>query len=269
METVINSVHNPQIKYVISLERRRERMQNGSYCIEGVRLVEAALAAHTEFDRVFYTSRLLENERGKLLLGELSNIGCTVIQVTDALMEKIADTEHPQGVLAIVRMPHYDLTQLTVQPDALLIIVDRVQDPGNLGTIIRTADAAGVSTVFLLPGTVDLYNPKTIRATMGSIYHLPVIEVEPDKLFRQLKERNVTLCVAGLNGAESYHQVNYTGPIAFVLGNEANGVADELAAAADKVVKIPLYGQAESLNVAIAAGVLLYEAVRQRNTGVS
>jgi len=259
-------MHNPQIKYLLTLQRRRHRTQAQAYLLEGVRLVEMALTANAPLQTVFYSPKLLANDRGRALYQAVTGQGIKTVQITDALMRQIAGTENPQGILAVATMLQVDYRQIPVSDTALFVVVDRVQDPGNLGTIIRTADGAGSTAVFLLPGTVDLYNLKTIRATMGSLFNLPVIEVaDPAALFTWLQAQGVKVYLTALTGAQLYDILDYTGPTAFVVGNEANGIDRALQRYANATVKLPLPGKAESLNVAIATGILLYEALRQRH----
>ena len=184
--------------------------------------------------------------------------------VTEPVIKKIADTDNPQGILAVCRMQQVKLESLFASGEMLLVL-DRVGDPGNVGTILRTADAAGIGGVVLLEGCVDVYAPKTVRSTMGSLFHIPVFTGAKEELFvKAAKRAGYELLVTSLEGADNLYKANLRGRIAFVMGNEANGVTQSLMAAADKRVYIPMAGRAESLNVAMAAGIVMFEALRRK-----
>lgn len=176
------------------------------------------------------------------------------------VLEAVSEVESPQGIVAVVRHTAAPLDAVLGQEDLLLLIVDRVQDPGNLGTMIRTADGAGATAVVLTPGTVDPTNPKAARATMGSLFHLPVVEMEPERLRTALFTHGVRLLAADTAGAVSAREADYRRPLAVAVGNEAEGLAPVWLQAADQVVRIPLLGRADSLNAAVAAAILLYES---------
>ncbi len=171
----------------------------------------------------------------------------------------MVDTENTQGILAVLEYKERDLVNNINQDDKFVLILDRIQDPGNMGTIIRTADSAGVDAVILLKGCVDIYNPKVIRSTMGSIFDMNIIHATQDDAVNFLKSNDFNIVSSYLQTDNYYHETTYDGKIALVIGNEANGINDELIAQSDKLVKIPIYGNAESLNAAISAAVLMYE----------
>nr|WP_282580163.1 23S rRNA (guanosine(2251)-2'-O)-methyltransferase RlmB [Natroniella sulfidigena] len=244
--------------------QKKYRRQEDKFVLEGVRIIEEALQEQVGLETIFYSDYLLRNKRGQELLDELEDSQIELIKLTDDLLQQVADTVSPQGILAIVKKVNYD-QQILSGSNRLLLIVDRVQDPGNLGTIIRTADAAGVDGVITTKGTVSLYNQKTIRATMGSLFRVPILrEDNLDKLIEDLKDEQIRLIVADLAGEDYHFNVDYNNSTAIIVGNEGVGPREELLAAADKKIKIPLAGKAESLNVAMATGIIIYEAVRQR-----
>jgi TrmH family RNA methyltransferase len=175
-----------------------------------------------------------------------------------------SQVETPQGIVAIADRPQASLPELVRDPAALLIIADRIQDPGNLGTIIRIADAAGATGVVAVAGTVDPFNPKAVRATMGSLFHLAIVEAAADDALAALLEYEVRILVADQHGAVDFLDADYRRPFAVVLGNEGHGASARWTEHAAATVRIPLYGRAESLNVAVAAALLLYEARRKR-----
>ncbi len=185
-----------------------------------------------------------------------------IVLLSPHVLAAVSDVETPQGVVAVVRRNPPSLDSLVARPDLLLLVVDRVQDPGNLGTIIRTADAAGATAAVLLPGTVDLYNPKTVRATMGSLFTLPVVEWPEEHLREILRTHHVRLMATAAVGGSDFREADYRRPIAVAVGNEGEGLRPEWLEAAEAVVHVPIFGTAESLNVAVAAALVLYEAAR-------
>jgi TrmH family RNA methyltransferase len=185
--------------------------------------------------------------------------------VADAVLKSVSDTQNPQGVMAVVEMPRYALSDMLCGERTMLLVLDGIQDPGNLGTMLRTGEGAGVTGVIMSRTTVDLFNPKTIRSTMGSLYRVPFLIVDDlVSVLAQLKSDGVKLYAAHLKGTFSYDEPDYTGACGFLIGNEGNGLGDEVAEAADIYIRIPMEGQVESLNAAISAGLLMYECSRQR-----
>jgi TrmH family RNA methyltransferase len=185
--------------------------------------------------------------------------------VADAVLKSVSDTQNPQGVMAVVEMPRYALSDMLCGERTMLLVLDGIQDPGNLGTMLRTGEGAGVTGVIMSRTTVDLFNPKTIRSTMGSLYRVPFLIVDDlVSVLAQLKSDGVKLYAAHLKGTLSYDEPDYTGACGFLIGNEGNGLGDDVADAADTYIRIPMEGQVESLNAAISAGLLMYECSRQR-----
>ena len=264
---LITSGDNPRIKYLKHLAKRRFRETEGKFIIEGVRFVEEAIASRISIEAVVFSSKLLQNVRGKELLDNLYSSDIALWEVTEAIMESLADTATPQGVLAVVNAVATGLDEvLTGEQKHLLVLVDGIQDPGNLGTVIRTADAAGADAVILTRGTVDLYNPKTLRATMGSVFHLPIIMAgEAIQAAERLLQSGVQLVVGMPQANRPVFSVDLTGSVALVVGSEAGGVSEEVISLASYLVNIPMAGRAESLNAAVATAIMLYEAVRQRS----
>lgn len=188
--------------------------------------------------------------------------------VDDRVFAAASDTKTPQGILCVIRQYQYTLEEVLKGERPLLMVLENLQDPGNLGTMIRTGEGAGVTGVIMSRDTVDIYNPKTIRSTMGSIYRMPFFYAEDLKqMMWALKEHGIISYAAHLRGKASYTEKDYRMPTAFLIGNEGNGLTEELAECADAYIRIPMCGQVESLNAAIASAVLMYEALRQR-TGI-
>ncbi|HHV96503.1 MAG TPA: 23S rRNA (guanosine(2251)-2'-O)-methyltransferase RlmB [Clostridiaceae bacterium] len=266
---VITSENNPLIKEVKSLKLKKYREQKELFFIEGVRFVEEALLSEEEI-KALIISKSMANDQNVIELvrkAEQRNSSIKLCSVPDNMFKNLSDTQTPQGVIAVVKMKAYNLNDAVGRNNGknnLFIILDAVQDPGNMGTIIRTADAAGFNAVIAGKGCVDIYNPKVLRSTMGSIFHIPVIETDDlSHAINYLKSKGIKIYASHLNGMKNYYELNLSHDIAFIVGNEANGISDQIAALADCLIKIPMYGRAESLNAAIAAGILMYEVVRQ------
>jgi len=177
---------------------------------------------------------------------------------------RLADTVNSQGIFCIVRQKNFDLEAILNKPNKLIVIIDEGQDPGNVGAIIRTTDWFGITAVFLSIGTVELFNPKVIRSTMGSIFHLPIVEnVDLKNLLPRLKQRHFHIVGSDVNGEYPYHQIDYPSPMALVIGNENRGIAKNIYHLIDKTIKIPSYGKVESLNMAVAAAIIISRMVRE------
>lgn len=261
---MITSRSNPKVQTVRSLlSRRSERQKAGAFVVEGVRLTEEALASGWETQQVLYSADL--SERGQALLEGFGRQGAEVEEVSPDVLKSLADTETPQGILAVVRR---QTPVLPAEPDYLLVI-DQLRDPGNLGTILRTAASAGVQGVLLTPGTTDAFAPKVVRAGMGAHFHLPIVEMSPAEIIAYCKRDRrpgLGLYLAESGGGRACWEADFRRPLALVIGGEAEGAGEELRRAVDEPVTIPMPGQAESLNAAIAAAILIYEVVRQRST---
>ncbi|MBQ6385608.1 MAG: RNA methyltransferase [Lachnospiraceae bacterium] len=185
--------------------------------------------------------------------------------IDEARFFSISDTKTPQGILAVVRQKKWKYEEVTGVACPLYLILENMQDPGNAGTVMRTGEAAGVTAVFFTEGSVDLYSPKTIRSTMGSVFRVPHFRVsDAPSLLKDLEARGTATYAAHIGGRGAYTEYDYRGAAAFVIGNEGNGITDETAAAAGQLIRIPMMGRVESLNAAMAAGILMYEALRQR-----
>lgn len=257
----ITSVNNPIVKAAAELKKKKARQEQGLFIAEGLRTVEEAVESKCVV-QVFYTA--IEDDRTRGVLEKAAEKNVPLYCVPDNVLKKIADTDNPQGVLAVCRMQQIKLESLFATGEMLLVL-DRVGDPGNVGTMLRTADAAGIGGVVLLEGCVDVYAPKTVRSTMGSLFHVPVFTGAKEDLFVKAAKRNgYELLVTALDGADNLYKANLRGRIAFVMGNEANGVTQTLLREADKRVYIPMAGRAESLNVAMAAGIVMFEALRRK-----
>lgn len=253
----IESTKNPLIK-----ETLRERHSPGSFIIEGAHLIEEAIGSGAALSRIFASESFIA--RNVELLDAINRSGAEVVEVSEGVISKLAETEAPQGAVAVASCRPYDLD--SIKKTGLLVVADGIQDPGNLGAIIRTADAVGAGAVIVLPGTANAFASKTVRASAGSIFHVPIVHEKRQTLPGRLKARGVKMAVTVLDAELSLFDADLRGQIAFVFGGEAAGVSPELREAADIALRVPIPGRAESLNVASAAAVCLYEALRQRRS---
>lgn len=261
----ISSANNVQLKLIRKLSSRKGRKETGLFLAEGERLVREVcrpwIMRTLVMTQDYYQQR---NEIWKPILEQYPDVH--VLIVPETIFAGLADTEHPQGILAAVEMREYSLDKvLNEAENPFLVVLENLQDPGNAGTILRTADAAKADAVLCSAGTVDFYAPKTVRASMGSIFHIPVLYSEDfSEMLTKLKERRIHLLAAHLKGNHSLFEADLKHACAILIGNEGNGLTDETAGTADELVRIPQPGRAESLNASVAAGIFIYEAVRQR-----
>lgn len=260
----ITSPQNAVVKAAVELKQKKHRLHQGLFLAEGLRTAEEAVAAGAARSVFYVPEEYVADARLQRLLERAAEQGVELHAVSAAVMKKLSDTETPQGVIAVCRLQEQELASLLAQGKTLLVL-DRVGDPGNVGTMLRTADAAGAGGVVLLAGCADVYAPKTVRSAMGSLFHVPVISgLSENSFVRAARGAGYELLVTALDGAESLYRTGLQGRIALVMGSEAGGVSAGMLAQADKRVYIPMQGQAESLNVAVAAGVVLFEALRRR-----
>jgi len=263
---IITSVQNQLIKETKKLQQRKYREETRRFLIEGVRLTEEALQGGV-LETVFYTENVFETDRARALLHSLmekQNESISLHEVTPQVLKIITETESPQGIMGIARQQDNKLGQMILPELALVLIADSLQDPGNLGTMIRTAWCAGVDAVVCLPGTVDPYNGKTVRASMGGIFNVAIITgVEWEDVRVWCQEQQLQLVAGDLHG-QKHFTLDYSPRVALVIGNEGQGLTQVLPEQVDANITIPLAQGAESLNAAVACGVLVYEIMRQR-----
>lgn len=254
---MITSAHNQQIKEILALNsKHKERIRSGLFTAEGIKLFNEAPDAL--IDRVF-VSDSFEKENPDLLTGYRHET------VEDNLFRKICDTKTPQGILTVLKQPKYSRKELLGSGAPFIMVLEDLQDPGNIGTIIRTAEGAGVTGIVLSTGCADLFAPKTIRSTMGSVFRVPFIyEEDLNKTISWLSENGIHTYGAHLKGTCRYSEPSYKDATAFLIGNEGNGLSDELTSRCDTLLKIPMEGKLESLNAAVAAAVLMYTVHEKR-----
>ena len=256
---MITSVNNGQVKNIIQLNQKtKARREQGLFVAEGRKMFGEAPADWIE---KVYVSETLTSDPA--LMEQVEKLPYDI--VADSVFRQMSDTQTPQGILTVLRRPSYTLEDILGGKNRLVMVLEDLQDPGNAGTILRTGEGAGVSGVLLTRTCVDITNPKVIRSTMGSVYRIPFLYVESVvSLTQELKKHNIRTFAAHLKGRNSYDQESYTGGTAFLIGNEGKGLTEEAANSADCLIRIPMCGKVESLNAAMASGILMYEAARQR-----
>jgi TrmH family RNA methyltransferase len=255
---MITSTSNDRVKYVHALSRRKTRQEEGRFVVEGLRLLEEAIRANARPDFLFYTIEL--DERGKKLVERLHASGVVCLDVTPGVMKFCSETETPPGILAVLP---FASSMLPTRP-TLSVVADALRDPGNLGTLLRAAAAAGADEVLLGPGTVDAYNPKVVRGAMGTHFRLPMATMTWPAIASHLN--GLSIWLADVKGVVPYTQVDWTKPCALLVGGEAEGASPEAGKLATGRISIPMQHGVESLNTAVAAAVILFEAQRQRVT---
>jgi TrmH family RNA methyltransferase len=265
---MITSTSNDRVRRVVSLvEKSKARREEDAFVIEGMKMLREAPVLQVR--EVYVTERFLDgaSEEDKEILWRYG-----AEPVSEEVMKKMAATQTPQGVLAVVSQYHYTLEEVIEgynQDDEgakpLMLILENIQDPGNLGTMLRSGEGAGVTGIIMSKGSADVYNPKVIRSTMGSIFRMPFIYVESvPEILKQLKDSGIHTYAAHLKGEKNYDKFDYTQPTAFLIGNEGNGLTKETADAADTYILIPMKGEVESMNAATSSAILTFEASRQR-----
>lgn len=260
---MITSTSNQRIKHLVNLKKKRKaRDEEKVFLVEGIRMFREVPVR--KLREVYVTETFYHREK-KVVEQILAGSRITPEILSDTVFAYVSDTKTPQGILCVVEQRGYTLDEVAGGECPHIIVLDHLQDPGNLGTVLRTAEGAGVTGIVMDRECVDIYNPKTIRSTMGSIYRMPFYYAEDLKeTVCDLKKRGIRTYAAHLEGKRDYDEENYCIPCAFLIGNEGNGLTREIADLADAYIKIPMEGQVESLNAAIAASVLMFEAGRQR-----
>ena len=265
---MITSTNNDRVKQVVAYVQKSKARKDGDvFVIEGMKMLREAPVLQVR--EVYVTGRFLDKatEEDKEILWRYG-----AEEVSDDVMKKMADTQTPQGVLAVVSQYHYTEEEVLegynkddegAKP--LILILENIQDPGNLGTMLRSGEGAGVTGVILSKGSADIYNPKVIRSTMGSIFRMPFIYVENlAEMIKKFSANGINTYAAHLKGTKNYDEFDYTKPTAFLVGNEGNGLTKETADAATEYILIPMKGEVESMNAATSAAILTFEASRQR-----
>ena len=262
---MITSTSNAKIKRIVQLRKKKKaRDAEGVFLVEGIRMFREI---PEKLLQEIYISESCEGKEGKEIRRRASACGIRPELVSDGVFAYLSDTQTPQGILCVVGQLSYSLEEVADASCPHMLVLDRLQDPVNVGTILRTAEGAGVTGILLDGECADIYNPKTIRSTMGSIFRMPFYYIQDlEEGIRYLKKRGICTYAAHLEGKRAYDEEDYRKPCALLIGNEGNGLRPEIADLADTYIRIPMAGEVESLNAAIASAVLMFEAGRQRRS---
>jgi TrmH family RNA methyltransferase len=263
--TVLASPSNPRIKSVARLRDRRERESTGLTLVDGAREVRRTLESNVEVVEAFVCEPLLGGEDARAALDALRNRRVPITPTTEQAFAKIAFGDRTEGLVVVVRAPIRGLDDLTLPGEPLLVVVEGIEKPGNIGAILRSADGAGADAVIAASPRTDLANPNVIRASAGTIFAVPTAAAPTSDVIVRLREKRIRLVAARVDAERLYTETDLTGPLAIVLGAETQGLSDSWHAADIEAVRLPMHGVADSLNVSVAAAVLLYEARRQRD----
>lgn len=261
----ITSSKNPLIKEIKSLYRRKERWKSKLFIIEGIKIIEEAISNNVTLRNIVYTDKLLSTNDGMDFFRKVEKV-YNIAYVPENIFSEICDTENPQGIIGIAEFDVKEVENIFKINTPLLLYLDGVQDPGNMGTIIRTADAFKISGIILGDGCVDPYNPKVIRATMGSIFRIPLYfikEIYP--YISKFNNNNVKIVATSLEGSIPVYDADFKEGSLVIIGNESKGVDKKLLDISSNLIKIPMPGEAESLNAGVAASIIMYEAMKQRS----
>ncbi|MEX1042743.1 MAG: TrmH family RNA methyltransferase [Pirellulaceae bacterium] len=263
----INSLQNSRIKDAVRLRNRRERRSSGRTLIDGVRELTRALACDFPVTEVFFSEAVIDPADLAALRAVLhKHPQVEMIRVSEPVLEKLSFGDRLEGVVAVARCPVRNLADIPLGKNPLIVVLERVEKPGNLGALLRTLDAVGGDLLISADGQTDLYNPNVIRASSGAVFRVPVVEATTEETLTFLCQIGATICAARVDGSRVYTELDYRDqPIALVLGNEAEGLTDRWTGIDIEAIHLPMRGIADSLNVSTTAAVLLYEVLRQRS----
>lgn len=263
----ITSAQNQKIKLLLELqEKSKTRRKEGLFVVEGQRellhCIESGYKAHT----LFICPDLLTEKQQQELEDAIAGENCTICSIPEHLYKKVAYRGSTEGVIAELKCKTHTLDDLNLKENPLVVVLESVEKPGNLGAILRSADASGVDAVIVCDPLTDMYNPNLIRSSIGGIFTVPTVAASSEEAIKWLKDRNIKIYTAQLQDSEWYYDTDMTKGTAVVMGTEATGLTQAWRKAADAHIKIPMLGKLDSLNVSVSAAILMYEAVRQRNT---
>jgi TrmH family RNA methyltransferase len=263
MDSLITSLQNPKVKEVVKLRDRRPREESGLFLIEGYRELKRALDAGRKIQTLFYCPELFLGSNEDSLRDQCK--AALQLRCNREVFAKISYRDRPDGLLAVAPQQHLKLSDLKLKKNPFLLVAESIEKPGNLGTILRSCDAAGVDAVIVCDPTTDIHNPNVVRSSVGTLFTLPVIEATSDETLAYLKQHKIACLAATPHAEKEFTQVDLKIPLAIVVGTEQYGLTENWMNHADLQVRIPMFGVADSLNVASATTILLYEVVRQRN----
>lgn len=261
----ITSLKNPKVKEAVKLRGRRDRDQSGLFLIEGYRELKRACEGGRKIETLFTCPEFFLGENEESLI---QSVHAEVFACSKQVFSKLSYRDRPDGLLAIAPQSHFSLKDLKLKENPFLLIAESIEKPGNLGTILRSCDAAGIDAVVVCDATTDIHNPNVVRASVGTLFTLPVIEANAEQTLSFLKKHKIVTVAATPHASEEFTAVDLTAPLAILVGTEQYGLSRFWMQQADITVKIPMFGKVDSLNVATATTLLLYEAIRQRRNRV-
>ena len=268
---VITSAQNPKIKDLLALqEKSRERRKKGLFVVEGRRELQHCIESGFEPQTLFICREIISDKDFDAILGTIEENFCgltvQIIEIAQHLYDKVAYRGGTEGVIAELKCREMNLESLRLKENPLVVVLESVEKPGNLGAVLRSADASGVDAVIVCDPLTDMYNPNLIRSSIGAIFTVPVAAATSEETIKWLKSKNIKIYTAQLQDSEWYYDTDMKGGTAIVMGTEATGLTDTWRKAADAHIKIPMLGRLDSLNVSVSAAILMFEAVRQRNS---
>ncbi len=264
----ISSPQNPRIKRLLSLRKRGDRDQEGVFVIEGYREILRALEAKWPIDELYFSTDLFLGGNENALLARAEKVGTRLFSCSAPVFRKVAYRDRPDGLLAVAPQRHHRLQDLPKSPNPFFLVMVGIEKPGNLGTMLRAADGAGIDAVIVCDPVTDIFNPNTVRASVGTLFSVPVIESTRDELLPWLRQNGISLLAATPHATHSLYHSNLSRPLAIAVGSEMLGLSDPWMDAADLKVSLPMNGIADSLNVSTCAAIMLYEGLRQRAISV-
>ena len=267
----LDMLSKSRLEKLLKLKTRKGRKEEKRFLVEGKRFLKEALESNWEMELVLFSEIFKRTPEEESLLNEIKNKGIDIIPVKNQIMKSLSDTVTPQGIIGVMKKKEFisqeafALKKTLAKDTDFVLALDSVQDPGNLGTLLRTADAAGVDSVLLSEDTAEFYNPKVLRSTMGSIFHLPIFkDVNLKNTIPLLKRRGFKIFASEVKEGKLYDQLDYSGKVCLIIGSEATGIDKKIIELSDEMVRIPIYGKAESLNASVAGGIILFEMARKR-----
>lgn len=263
---LLTSVANPRVKAAVALRDRRERDRSGLTLVDGARELRRAMDAGTVVAEAFICEPLLAGVDARTVLDRLHAAGATVHSVNEPVFTKLAFGDRSEGVVAVVRIPSFGLDHLVVAAEPLVVVIEGVEKPGNVGAVLRSADGAGADAVIVADARTDPFNPNAIRASAGTVFTVPIAAASTEATLAWLRSRGLRIVAARVNADRPYTDVDLTGPLAIALGAETDGLSAAWSASDVSAVHVPMLGAADSLNVSVSSAILLYEARRQRGT---
>ncbi|MFT7644130.1 MAG: TrmH family RNA methyltransferase [Pirellulaceae bacterium] len=264
MSGEITSPQNQRIKNAVKLRGRRQRIKQDRIIIDGTREIRRAMEADVKLLEVFCCRTDMQTEQ-HVLVAELCDRGVEMVDVTSTVFEKLAFGDRNDGIVAVASTPTRGLADLPVNENGLVVVIESIEKPGNVGAVLRTADAAGIDAVIVAEPVSDLYNPNTIRASLGAVFTVPTCEASNEDVLSWLREKQLRILAARVDGESDYRNANLLGGVAIVLGAEATGLSKTWHADDIEAISLPMNGRVDSLNISVTAGVLMYDAIRRRN----